>query len=321
MPTHDLLDRSHDDGLPREGRDHDDVPLSPTELRLAASAELDALSTVEVLRLLNGEDRVAVEAVAAVLPQLAEVVDLAAERFRRGGTVHYFGAGTSGRLGVLDAAELLPTFNLEPGRVVAHIAGGADALVNAIENAEDSHAQGRADAAGIGPDDLVIGLAASGNTPYVGGALAVAREAGAHTVLVSSNPHAALAHLADTDLVLETGPEVLTGSTRLKAATAEKLVLNGFSTALMVAVGRTWSNLMVSVVATNEKLRLRTVRILQEAAGLEADAARDLLIAADGELKTAIVAALADTDVPRSRTLLAEHSGSVRDALAAASGT
>jgi len=321
MPTHDLLDRSHDDGLPREGRDHDDVPLSPTELRLAASAELDALSTVEVLRLLNGEDRVAVEAVAAVLPQLAEVVDLAAERFRRGGTVHYFGAGTSGRLGVLDAAELLPTFNLEPGRVVAHIAGGADALVNAIENAEDSDAQGRVDAAGIGPDDLVIGLAASGNTPYVGGALAVAREAGAHTVLVSSNPHAALSHLADTDLVLETGPEVLTGSTRLKAATAEKLVLNGFSTALMVAVGRTWSNLMVSVVATNEKLRRRTVRILQEAAGLEADAARDLLIAADGELKTAIVAALADTDVARSRTLLAEHSDSVRDALAAASGT
>lgn len=321
MPTHDLLDRSHDDGLPREGRDHDDVSLSPTELRLAASAELDALSTVEVLRLLNGEDRVAVEAVAAVLPQLAEVVDLAAERFRRGGTVHYFGAGTSGRLGVLDAAELLPTFNLEPGRVVAHIAGGADALVNAIENAEDSDAQGRVDAAGIGPDDLVIGLAASGNTPYVGGALAVAREAGAHTVLVSSNPHAALSHLADTDLVLETGPEVLTGSTRLKAATAEKLVLNGFSTALMVAVGRTWSNLMVSVVATNEKLRRRTVRILQEAAGLEADAARDLLIAADGELKTAIVAALADTDVARSRTLLAEHSDSVRDALAAASGT
>jgi N-acetylmuramic acid 6-phosphate etherase len=310
MPTPDrLLDR-HRDGVPA---------LSPTELRLEASAGLDALPSVEVLRLLNEHDRVAVDAVDAILPQLGEVVDLAAERFRRGGTVHYFGAGTSGRLGVLDAAELMPTFNLEPGRVVAHIAGGPSAIVNAVEDAEDSEAEGRAAAAGLGPDDIAFGLAASGNTPYVGGALTAAREAGAYTVLVSSNPYATLAPLADTNLVLETGPEVLTGSTRLKAATAEKLVLNGFSTALMVAVGRTWSNLMVSVVATNDKLRHRTVRILQDAAGLDTDAARELLGNSDGELKTAIVAALASTEVARARELLADHSGSVRDALAAAS--
>lgn len=311
MPSHRLLDRQHDG----------DELLSPTERRLEASARLDALASVDVLRLLNEHDGVAVDAVAAILPQLAEVVDVAADRFRRGGNVHYFGAGTSGRLGVLDAAELLPTFNLEAGRVVAHIAGGADAILNAVEDAEDSDAEGRAAAAGVTADDVVFGLAASGNTPYVGGALAAARDAGAHTVLVSSNPYATLGPLADTNIVLDTGPEVLTGSTRLKAATAEKLVLNGFSTALMIAVGRTWSNLMVSVVATNDKLRRRTVRILEEAAGLDPDAARELLRASDGQLKTALVAALADTEVERARTLLADHAGSVRDALAAASDT
>ncbi len=295
------------------------LPLSPTELRLDASADLDARDSIDVLRLLNEQDRVAVDAVEAVLPQLAEVVDAAAARFRRGGTVHYFGAGTSGRLGVLDAAELLPTFNLEPGRVIGHIAGGPAALVNAVEDAEDSESAGRSEAAGLGADDVAIGLAASGNTPYVGGALAAAGAAGAYTVLVSSNPHAALAPLADVHLLVDTGPEVLTGSTRLKAATAEKLVLNGFSTALMVAVGRTWSNLMVSVVATNAKLRLRTVRILQQATGLDEQAARDVLASSDGELKTAIVAAVGDVAPAAARALLAGHDGSVRAALAAAS--
>lgn len=270
-----------------------------------------------MLRLLNAEDRVAVDAVAAVLPQLAEVVEIAAERFRRGGDVHYFGAGTSGRLGVLDAAELRPTFSLEPGRVVGHIAGGAAALVEAVEDAEDSEEAGRLAASGLGPDDVAIGLAASGGTPYVGGALDEARRQGAHTVLVSNNPQASLAALADTHIVVDTGPEVVTGSTRLKAATAQKLVLNGFSTALMVAIGRTWSNLMVSVVATNGKLRRRTVRILQEAADLDAPTARALLADADGDLKTAIVAAVGGIGVGRARDLLDAHAGSVRDALSA----
>lgn len=306
MHTHpDLLgQRQNGDGL-----------LSPTEQRHPASADLDARSSLEVLRLMNAEDRRAVDAVSAILPELARVVDLAAERFRRGGNIHYFGAGTSGRLGVLDAAELLPTFNLAPGRVVAHIAGGPDALVNAVEDAEDSERDGRRDAQDLGADDVAIGLAASGNTPYVGGALAAARDAGAVTVLVSSNPSAGLAPLADIHLVLDTGAEVLTGSTRLKAATAEKLVLNGFSTALMIAVGRTWSNLMVSVVATNDKLRHRTVRILREAADLGDDEARDLLGRADGELKTAIVAALSGVAVDRARELLDESDGAVREAL------
>lgn len=298
-----------------EPQDPAAAAASPTESRLTASEGLDALPPAEVLGLLNAHDRVAVDAVRDALPLIAGLVELAAERFRRGGNVHYFGAGTPGRLGVLDAAELIPTFGLEPGRIVAHIAGGPDALVAALEDAEDSAEDGAEAAAGLGPDDVAIGLTASGRTPYVGGALEAARRAGAHTALVSSNPRAPLAHLADTDIVVDTGPEVLTGSTRLKAGTAEKLVLNGFSTALMVAVGRTWSNLMVSVVATNAKLRDRTVRILREASGLGAEEARALLDATGGDLRTAIVAALADVGPARARTLLDTAHGSVRDAL------
>lgn len=294
--------------------------LPPTEGRNPRSTGLDELDTLEVLRLLNSEDHQAVDAVQQVLPDLAHVVEVAAERFGRGGTVHYFGAGTSGRLGVLDASELLPTFNLEPGRIVGHIAGGPQALVDAVENAEDSEEAGRSEAAGVDERDVVIGLAASGSTPYVGGALAAARDAGAYTVLVSSNPAAPLARWARTNILLRTGPEVVTGSTRLKAGTAQKLVLNGFSTALMIAVGRTWENLMVSLVATNAKLRERTVRILCEATGLTDPQGRELLDRADGELKTAIVSALGGVDVRRARELLVSSSDSVRDALAAAHG-
>lgn len=271
-----------------------------------------------MLQLLNAEDRVAVEAAAAVLPDLAPLVDRAAECLRGGGTVHYFGAGTSGRLGVLDASELMPTYNLEPGRVVGHIAGGPRALVEAVEDAEDDAEDGRTAAAELGPDDIAIGLAASGSTPYVGGALQAAGTAGAYTVLISSNPQARLAQYAQTTLVLDTGPEVVTGSTRLKAGTAQKLVLNGFSTALMIAVGRTWENLMVSVVATNAKLRERSVRILCQATGLEEAAARELLARTEGDLKTAIVTYLADVSPYQASALLNEHGGSVKDALAAA---
>lgn len=274
-----------------------------------------------MLQLLNAEDRVAVEAASAVLPDLAPLVDRAAQCLRGGGTVHYFGAGTSGRLGVLDASELMPTYNLEPGRVVGHIAGGPRALVEAVEDAEDAAEDGRTAAAELGPDDIAIGLAASGSTPYVGGALQAARTAGAYTALISSNPQARLAQYAQTTLVLDTGPEVVTGSTRLKAGTAQKLVLNGFSTALMIAVGRTWENLMVSVVATNTKLRERSVRILCQATGLEEPAARELLHRTEGDLKTAVVMSLADVSAHQASTLLNKHGGSVKDALAAAPTT
>lgn len=294
--------------------------LPPTERRHPGSTGLDDLGSLEVLRLLTAESSVAVDAVTAVLPQVADLVDLCADRMRRGGAVHYYGAGTSGRLGVLDASELRPTFNLEPGRVVGHIAGGRTALVDAVENAEDSVDDGRAAGAALGPDDVAIGLAASGSTPYVGGVLEAARSHGAYTVLVSNNPSAALAGVPDLHLALDTGPEIVTGSTRLKAGTAQKLLLNGFSTALMIALGRTWSNLMVSVVATNAKLRERTVRILQEAVGVDDVAARDLLTRTDGDLKAAIVVELAGVEPTCAMALLDEHDGSVRGAVAAASG-
>src|SRR5699024_3493126 len=291
--------------------------LSPTEQRNPASSGLDELDTLGVLQVLNAQDHAVIDAVAAALPQLAELVDIAAERMRRGGRVHYFGAGTSGRLGVLDASELLPTFNLEPGRVLGHIAGGQEALVNAVENAEDSAADGRAIGTELEPDDVAIGIAASGSTPYVGGALEAAGRAGAHTVLISNNPYASLASKAHDHIVLDTGPEVITGSTRLKAGTAQKLTLNGFSTALMVALGRTWDNLMVSVVATNAKLRERTVRILREAADLDDAEARQLLERCDGDLKTAIVVSFTEAAPTAAASALDSHEGSVRAAIGA----
>ncbi|WP_156761232.1 N-acetylmuramic acid 6-phosphate etherase [Microbacterium karelineae] len=290
-------------------------PLPPTEARLEASRDLDVLPTRDVLATLHTQDRIAVEAVAPALDRLADLVDEAASRFRRGGRIHYFGAGTSGRLGVLDAAELLPTFDLEPGRVVAHIAGGSAGVARAVEDAEDSLDEGAREAADLTAGDVAIGLTASGTTPYVRAALEAARERGAATALVTSNPASPLAGLADYEIVTDTGPEVVTGSTRLKAGTAEKLVLNGFSTALMIAVGRTWSNLMVSVVATNRKLRERSVRILCEATGVEADEAAVTLHDADGEVKTAIVMSFAAVDAHEARRLLAERGGSVREAM------
>ena len=293
--------------------------LPPTEQRNPRSDGLDDLDTLGVLRVLNDEDHAVLTAVAEALPQLAELVEIAADRMRRGGTVHYFGAGTSGRLGVLDASELLPTFNLEPGRVVGHIAGGQPALVNAVENAEDSVDDGCAAARELGPEDVAIGIAASGSTPYVRGALEAAAKSGAHTVLISNNPQAPVAEAADAHIVLDTGPEVVTGSTRLKAGTAQKLTLNGFSTALMIALGRTWRNLMVSVVATNSKLRERTVRILCEAADLADAEARDLLERCDGELKTALVVSFTSVTPAAAAKLLEDSDGSVKAAIAAAS--
>ena len=292
-------------------------PLSPTEQRNPRSAGLDELDTLGVLKVMNGEDQAVLTAVANVLPQLAELVDIAAKRMRRGGTVHYFGAGTSGRLGVLDASELLPTFNLEPGRVVGHIAGGQAALVNAVENAEDSADDGRRVGGELGPDDVAIGIAASGSTPYVRGALEAAGAAGAHTVLISNNPQAPVAEAAAAHIVLDTGPEVVTGSTRLKAGTAQKLTLNGFSTALMVALGRTWRNLMVSVVATNDKLRERTVRILCEAADLPDGDARELLEQCGGDLKTALVVSFTSVTPSAAAQHLTDTDGSVKAAIAA----
>jgi len=290
---------------------------APTEERHPGTTSIDTHTSLDILRALNAEDATVPGAVAAVLPELALLVDRAVDSLRAGGSVHYFGAGTSGRLAVLDAAELRPTFNAPEGLVVAHHAGGPAALLQAVENVEDDAGLGRAEADVLRPGDVAIGLTASGRTPFVRGALERAREIGATTALVTANPHAELATLADHLLAAHTGPEALTGSTRLKAGTAQKLVLNSFSTALMIRLGRTWSNLMVDVVATNAKLRGRVVRILQEATGAGEDAARDALDAAGGELKPALLAMLAEVDAATARDALEDHEGSVARALTA----
>ncbi|WP_127573715.1 N-acetylmuramic acid 6-phosphate etherase [Georgenia faecalis] len=294
---------------------------SPTEERNERTVHMDTVPTLELLRLINAEDRLVPDAVASVLPELSRLVDGAAERVRAGGAIHYVGAGTSGRIGVIDAAELLPTFNLEPGVVVAHHAGGEAALVRAAENVEDDAEAGAADVAEVTAGDVVIGIAASGRTPFVAGALAHARKVGALTALVTSNPRSALREGVDVEIILDTGPEALAGSTRMKSATAQKLVLHTFSTALMVRLGRTWSNLMVSMVATNAKLRARTVTILHQATGRSREECESTLDLADGDLKVALVMLLADVDACAAGEALARADGVVRVAVDVATPT
>lgn len=289
--------------------------ITPTEQRNPRTHAIDAVGTTEILTMLNSEDARVAGAVSEVIPQLSKLVDAAVEAVRAGGRVHYFGAGTSGRLAVLDAAELMPTFHAPDDLVVAHHAGGMDALLRAVENVEDSVDGGALDAAAVTRLDVVIGLAASGSTPYVAGALRTARAVGAVTALVTSNPAAPLAELADIVIAADTGPEVIAGSTRLKAGTAQKLILNSFSTTLMIKLGRTWSNLMVDMVATNNKLRGRMLRILAEATGADADACEQALAGADGELKPALVQLLTGADIAAARTALAQSGGRVAVAL------
>ena len=295
---------------------------SPTEAVNPRTARIDEVPTAELVRLINDEDRLVPDAVAQLLPELARLVDEAAHRVSAGGRVHYFGAGTSGRLGVLDAAELPPTFGVAPGEVVvAHQAGGPGAVQQAVEDAEDE--EGGGDAAGITGADVVIGIAASGRTPYVAAALTAARAAGAATALVTSNPTSPLSELAGFLLVADTGPEAITGSTRLKAGTAAKLVLHTFSTALMVRLGRTYGHFMVDMLETNAKLRGRSVGMLVQATG-ETEQRCTEALAVCGFRKIALVYLLAQRvgdGVPvtpeRCRAALAGSGGRVRVALAA----
>lgn len=291
---------------------------SPTEQRNPDTTDIDQLTTVEILREINTEDASVPYAVAAVLPDLAKLVDYAVEALRAGHRVHYVGAGTSGRLAVLDAAELVPTFNIPRDWFVAHHAGGAAALITAVENVEDDEAAGVAEMREqTSAGDVVIGLTASGRTPFVIGALRAARLAGARTGLVSANPGAPANADVDVAIAVNTGPEVIAGSTRMKAGTAQKLVLTSFSTAVMVRFGRTYSNLMVSMRATNAKLRGRTLRILREATGAAVDECAYALAAAGGDLKVALVQLLSGVDTPAAAAALADAQGHVRHALAA----
>jgi N-acetylmuramic acid 6-phosphate etherase len=296
------------------------LPATPrTEQRNPRTIGIDTVPTEQMLRLLNGEDATVAGAVASTLPVLALVVDKAVECLRAGGRVHYFGAGTSGRMAVLDAAEVVPTFGLD-GLFIAHHAGGGQALGTAIEDAEDNTALGARDAGSVTAADMAVGITASGRTPYVAGALTAARLAGAVTVLISSNPLAPLAGLADYLVIADTGPEAIAGSTRLKAATAQKFLLNSLSTAAAVRLGRTYSNLMVSMSGANTKLRARQLRILAEATGAGEAACRSQLDRCGGDLRLALLCLLSGLEPDTAAKALRAAGGSVRAALAAIAG-
>lgn len=290
--------------------------VSPTEERNPRTTGIDLLPTQDVVRLILDEDAGVASAVRAQRYRLTQAVDLAVTAIRAGGRVHYAGAGTSGRLGVLDAVELMPTYGVGPEWFDAHLAGGPAAMTTSVEGAEDDVDAGRADLDHVRSTDVVVGLAASGRTPYVGGALALARERGARTVLVSANPSAPLAGDADVAILVDTGPEAITGSTRMKAASAQKIVLNTFSTAVMIRLGKTYSNLMVDVRATNAKLRARLVRLLSQATGLDPEACARVLAEAGGEVQVALVTLLTGVDVAAARGVLNDGAaGGVRAAV------
>jgi N-acetylmuramic acid 6-phosphate etherase len=290
---------------------------SITESVNPATAAIDTLSTRALVAAIQAEDARVAAAVAAVGDAIAQLVDIAAERMQRGGRLIYVGAGTSGRLGVLDAAECPPTFSTQAGQVVGLIAGGAAALTQAIEGIEDDPERGRSDLAAIdvGADDTVLGIAASGRTPYVLGAVAEARGRGAFVAGLACTQPSALAEAVDLMIAPIVGPEVIAGSTRMKAGTAQKLVLNTLSTGIMIRLGKTFGNLMVDVQPLNAKLRQRTVHIVAAATGLDLEAARAVLARAGGQPKTAIVMARANVDAQEAQRRLLESGGHVRAAL------
>ncbi|MEU6197852.1 N-acetylmuramic acid 6-phosphate etherase [Streptomyces sp. NPDC047061] len=285
-------------------------------------AEIDTLPTLDIARLMNGEDGGVAAAVALRLPQISAAIDGIAARMAQGGRLVYAGAGTAGRLGILDASECPPTFNTRPGQVVGVIAGGPAAMVTSVEGAEDSAELARADldALGIAASDTVVGVSASGRTPYAVGAVEHARARGALTVGLSCNAGSALAAAAEHGIEVVVGPELLTGSTRLKAGTAQKLVLNMLSTITMIRLGKTYGNLMVDVRASNEKLRARSRRIVALATGAPDEEIEAALTTTGGEVKPAVLVILAGVDGPTAARLLEESGGHLRAALTATGG-
>lgn len=297
----------------------DSMPKLTTEVARADFADLDLRPTRELVRLINDEDATVAVAVRRACEEVAHAVDEIAARMTRGGRLVYVGAGSAGRIAALDAAEIGPTFGMEQGRVTAIVAGGLATLTDPREGVEDDEVAGVADvrALEIAAQDSVVGVSASGRTPYVLAALSSAASRGALVVGVSCNAGSPLSDLARIAIEVVVGPEVIAGSTRLKAGTAQKLVCNMLSTATMVKLGRTYGNWMVDVRTDNEKLRGRARRILVEAAGVGEDEAARLLAAAGGETKVALVAALSGLDVPTARDRLTAAGGRVRTALQA----
>ncbi|MEU5211955.1 N-acetylmuramic acid 6-phosphate etherase [Streptomyces sp. NPDC020742] len=306
-------------------------PTDPTDLRAQLDtltteafrpelAEIDRRSTLDIARTMNAEDAVVPAAIAARLPEIAAAIDATAARMARGGRLVYAGAGTAGRLGVLDASECPPTFNTDPSQVLGLIAGGPPALVTAVEGAEDSAEFAAEDLTAIGLTaiDTVVGISASGRTPYAIGAVEHARALGALTIGLSCNAGSELAAAAEHGIEIVVGPELLTGSTRLKAGTAQKLVLNMLSTLTMIRLGKTYGNLMVDVRASNDKLRARSRRIVALATGADDKEIEAALAETDGEVKNAILTLLGGVDAPTAARLLDACDGHLRAALEAA---
>lgn len=288
-----------------------------TEQRNPNSMQLDSLSAQGLVALINREDQQVALAVEKCLPQIASAVEKIVAAFERGGRLVYVGAGTSGRLGVLDASECPPTYGVKPEMVVGLIAGGDYALRHPIEGAEDNVQQGQANLEEIdfSARDVLVGIAASGRTPYVLGALNYAKQLGATTVSIASNPNSKMAEVADIAIETVVGPEVLTGSSRMKSGTAQKLVLNMLTTASMVLIGKCYQNLMVDVQASNEKLKARALKIVMEATECDNETAANVLAKANGQVKLAILMQLSGLDALEAQSLLDKSNGKLRQAL------
>jgi N-acetylmuramic acid 6-phosphate etherase len=290
--------------------------LPATEAANAESAGLDLLETPALVALLVAEHRHAVDAVLAQAVAIARAVDAIVARLSRGGGLHYVGAGSSGRIATLDAAEMPPTFGTPPDLVQAHIAGGIAAFERAVEGAEDDGAAGeRAMDESVGDGDAVVGISASGGAAFVVAAIERARRSGSYTLGVTNVENSPLARVAEHTIVLATGPEALAGSTRLKAATAQKIALNAISTAVMVRLGKVHDNLMIDLIASNAKLRRRALRLVTLLADIGEERAREMLDAAEGNVRVAVVMARRNLDVAQARALLDRHAGSLRAVL------
>lgn len=285
-----------------------------TEQQNPKTLNLDKMETSEILRTINEEDRQVALAVEKTLPEIAQAVDLIVEQLQQGGRLIYIGSGTSGRLGVLDAVECVPTFNTPPELVVGLIAGGDGAFLRAVEGAEDKPEAAREDliALSLAPQDVVVGIAASGRTPYTLGAISHAKSIGSKTIAIACNIPSPLLDEADIAIGVDVGPEVLTGSTRLKAGTAQKMVLNMLSTAAMVKLGKVHGNLMVDVQITNFKLKQRAQRIFMQIADTDEQQASDYLGKAQGNVKTALVMYFKQVDYEQAKALLKDANGHLR---------
>ena len=297
-----------------------DLTSMITESRNPASADIDSLPTLDMLRVINREDQTVALAVEKTLPQVAQVVDAVTQAFRLGGRLIYMGAGTSGRLGILDASECPPTFGTPAEQVVGLIAGGHKAILKAVENAEDNRKLAVSDlkALNFSEKDVLVGIAASGRTPYVLGGMAYALSLGATVAAVSCSPDSERSRLAGIAITPVVGPEVITGSSRMKAGTAQKLILNMITTGAMIRSGKVYGNLMADVEATNAKLVERQKRIVMAATECDRATAEQALTACDGHCKTAIVMILAQLSAGDAKALLAQHQGFIRDALTGA---